>query len=147
MKEQLTNIFRSCRKDIKPKVVFKTSIRLCNAFRFKGQLPKCINSKVLYKFKCDICNNVYIGKAKRHLIVRQYEHMGKSIATDKPLSYSDKDATAIRNHCRSLDNLASTDNFSILGNAMNKYHLPLKESLLIFKLKPSLNVAKEPLPL
>ena len=81
-KKQPTNIFRSCRKDIKLNVVFKTSNRLRNAFRFKGQLPKCINSKVLYKYKYDICNNVYIGKTKRHFIVRQYEHLGKSIATD-----------------------------------------------------------------
>ena len=46
-KKQLTNIFRSCRKDIKLNVVLKTSNRLRNAFRFKYQLPKCINSKVL----------------------------------------------------------------------------------------------------
>ena len=96
------------------------------------------NSKVFYKCKCNICNNVYIGKAKRHLIVRWYEHLGKIIATD---------ATAIRKHCRSLDHLVSIDNFSILGNVMNNYHLPLKEFLLIFKLKPSLIVAKESVPL
>ena len=42
-------------------------------------------------------------------------------------------------HCHSLDHLASIDNFSILGNAINN----IKESLLIFKLKASLNVAKE----
>ena len=70
-KKQLTNIFRSCRKDIKLNVVFKTSNRLRNAFRFKDQLPKCINSKVLYKYKRDIFNNAYIGKTKRDLIVRQ----------------------------------------------------------------------------
>ena len=64
------------------------------------QNAKCINSKVAYKYKCDICNNVYIGKTKRHLIARQYEHLGKSIATDKPLRYSDKDATAIRSLCQ-----------------------------------------------
>ena len=112
-KKQLTNIFRSYRKDIKLNVVFKTSNPLRNAFRFKDQLPKCINSKVLYKYKCDICNNVYIGKTKRHFIVRQYEHLGKSIVTDKPLRYSDKDATAIRKHFHSLDHFTSIDNFSI----------------------------------
>ena len=69
-KKQLTNIFRSYRKDIKLNVVFKTSNQLRNTFKFKDQLPRCIISKVLYKYKCDICNNVYIGKTKRHLIVR-----------------------------------------------------------------------------
>ena len=42
-KRQLTDIFRSCCKDIKLNVVFKISNRLRNAFRFKDQLPKCIN--------------------------------------------------------------------------------------------------------
>ena len=98
---------------------------------------------MLYKYKCDICNNVYIGKTKRHLIVRQYEHLGKSIATDKPLRYSDKDATTVRKHFHSLYHLASIDNFSLLGNAMNNNHLPLKKSLSISKFKPSLNAAKE----
>ena len=72
--------------------------------------------------------------------------MGKLIAIDKPLRYSDKDPTAIRKHCHSLDYLANIDNFSILRNAMNNCHLLLEESLLIFELKPSLNVAKESIP-
>ena len=83
-----------------------------------------------------------MAKPNANLIVRQYEHLGKSIATDKPLRYSDKDATAIRKHCHSLDDIASIDNFFILGNAMNNYHQSLKESLLVLQLKPSLNVAK-----
>ena len=37
--------------------------------------------------------------------------------------------------------------FSLVGNAANKYYLKLKESLLILKMKPSLNVAKESIPL
>ena len=80
-------------------------------------------------------------------MVRQDEHLGKSITTDKRLRYNDQDATAIKRHCYSLDHLASIGNFSILGNAMNNRHLSLKESLLIFKLKRSLNVAKESIPL
>ena len=64
--KQHPNIFRSCHNDIKINTVFKTLNRLCNAFRFKDQLPKCIGSKVLYKHKCDICSHVYIGKSKRH---------------------------------------------------------------------------------
>ena len=101
----------------------------------------------MYKYKFDTCNNVYTGKTKRHLIVPQNEHLGKLIATDKPLNYSDKDATTIRKHCHSLDNLASIDNFSILGNAVNNYLMSRKESPLIFKLKPSLNVANKSFPL
>ena len=34
-----------------------------------------------------------------------------------------------------------------MGNSVNSYFLQLKELLLILKLKPSLNVSKESLPL
>ena len=147
-----------CRKNIITRQkVLEVAVNILNITPFSkhqtgsamylGQLPKYFSSKGLYKDKRDICNNAYIGIIKRHLIVRQYEHLDKLIATDKPLTYSDKDATAIRKHCHSVDILASIDSFSKLINAMNNYHLSLKEYLLIFKLKSSLNVAKESFPL
>ena len=37
--------------------------------------------------------------------------------------------------------------FPLIGNATNNYHLKLKESLVILKLKPSLNIAIESMPL
>ena len=63
------------------------------------------------------------------------------------LKYTEKDATAIRKHCHNHGHRADTSCFSLVGNAANKYHLKLKESLLILKMKPSLNVAKESMPL
>ena len=127
--------------------MFKSSNRIKNAFRFKDQVPKYLNSKLLYKFTCNTCNSVYLGKTKRHLLVRQYEHLGKSIFTNKDLKYTEKDATAVRKHCHEHDHIASLESFSMVGNAVNNYHLLLKESLLILKLKPSLNIAKESMPL
>ena len=115
-----------------------------NTFRFKDQIPKYMNSKVTCKFKCNICNDVYIGETKRHLLVRQYEYLGKSILTKKNLKYSGKeDATAIRKHCHNHCHTANTSCFSLVGSAANKYHLKLKDSFLILKMKPSHNVAKE----
>ena len=34
-----------------------------------------------------------------------------------------------------------------MGNSVNNYFLQLKQSLLILKLKPLSNIAKEPMPL
>ena len=45
---------------------------MINAFHLKEVLPKHVNSKVLYKLKCD---SFYIGKTKRHLLVHQNEHL------------------------------------------------------------------------
>ena len=139
VKRQLIEIFRTCNKGIKLNAVFKMS----NAFRFKDQIPKCLNSMQLYKFTCNTCNSVYIGKTKRHYLVRQFEHLGLSVFTNKALKYSDKDATAIRKHCHHQNHVNCTDNFKIMGNSVNNYFLHLKESLLILKLRSSLNVAKE----
>ena len=143
VKRQLIEIFQTCSKDIKLNVVFKSSVRVSNAFRFKDQIPKCLNSMLLYKFTCNTCNSVYIGKTKRHYLVRQFEHLGLSVFTNKALKYSDKDATAIRKHCHHQNHVNCTDNFKIMGNSVNNYFLQLKESLLILKLRPTLNVAKE----
>ena len=147
-KKQLTEIFCTCQKNIKLNVVIiQSSNKIRNAFRFKHQIPKYMNSKVIYKFKCNICNDVYIGETKRHFLVREYEHLGKLMLAEKNLKYTEKDATAIRKYCHNHCHTADTSCVSLVGNAANKYHLKLKESLLILKMKPSLNVAKESMPL
>ena len=120
---------------------------MSNVFRFKDQMPKCLNSMLLYKFTCNTYNRVYIGKTKKHFLVRQFEHLGLSVFTKKPLRYSNKDPTAIRKHCHDQNYVSCTNNFKIMGNSVNNYFLQLKESLLILKLRPSLNVAKESMPL
>ena len=147
VKRQLIEIFRACNKDIKSNVVLKSSFRMSNAFPFTDQVPKCLSSMLLYKFRCNTCNSVYIGKTKRHYLVRQFEHLGLSVFTNKSLRYGDKDATAIRKHCHHQNHANCTDNFKIMGNSVSNYFLQLKESLLILELKPSLNVAKESMPL
>ena len=53
---------------------------------------------MIFKFKCYICNDVYIGEIKRYFLLREYEHLGKSILTEKNLKYTDKHPTAIRKH-------------------------------------------------
>ena len=71
------------------------------------------------------------------------DQMPKYMSSEKNLKYTQKDATTIRKHCRNFAHTADTSCFSLVGNAAIKYHLKLKESLLILKMKPSLNVAKE----
>ena len=61
-------------------------------------------------------NNVYIDKANRHDLVRQFVHLGLSIFTNKALSYGDKDATAIRKHCQHQDHVNCIGDFKIIGN-------------------------------
>ena len=67
-------------------------------FVSKNSYPRVLTqkySKVLDRYTCNTCNSVYIGKTKRHYLVRQSEHLGTLIFTNKALKYTEKDATAI----------------------------------------------------
>ena len=50
--------FPSC----KVNVVFKSTNRFSIYCSFKDRIPKSFISGVVYKYKCDRCNSVYIGK-------------------------------------------------------------------------------------
>ena len=98
-KKQLIDIFRTFRKNVKLNVMFRSLNNISNAFRFKDQIPIYMDSNVIYKYKCNISNDVYIRETKRYLLLRQYEHFGRLILTEKPLKYYKKDATAFRKDC------------------------------------------------
>ena len=133
VKKQLKEIFQSYQKTVNLNVDFKSSKMIKNAFDFKDILPKHINSKVLYKFKCHTSNSVYIDKTKQHLLVRQYEHLGLSVLAEKALKYTEKDATAMRKHCYENKHRCSVDTFEIVANAVNDFHLKLKKIFFNFK--------------
>ena len=107
-----------------------------------------MDSFLLYKYTCDTCNCVYIGETKRHFQVRAYEHLGVSILSDNRLSYNENTATAVSKHSHDLGHTSSIENFQVIGHANSKYHLLLKEALLIGVVKPTIiNVQKFSLPL
>ena len=117
VRRNLIETFCTCNKDIKLNVVVKSSVRMCNAYRSKDQISKCLNSLLLYKFTCNTCNSVYIGKTKKHYLVCQFEHLGLSVFTNKALIHSDKDTTTIRKPCYYQNQVNRTDNFRIMRNS------------------------------
>ena len=42
--------------------MFNSNNRLRNFFGFKDKIPLSVRSHVLYRYTCDCCNAVYIGK-------------------------------------------------------------------------------------
>ena len=116
------------KKILKVNVIFNSSNKIRNAFHFEDIILTFMNSKLVYKFKCNICNDVYVGGTKRHLLLRQYEDLGKSFLNEKLSKYNDKDATAIRDHCHQNNQQADSSCYTLIGN---NFHLKLKESLLI----------------
>ena len=107
-----------------------------NFFKFKDTVPKELQSSVVYKYSCSCCNATYIGKTKRQLRVRAFQHFGKSIRTNRPLS---KQAfSAIREHSHQHDHPMSMDSFSILVSRSSDMELTTVETLYTIKEKPSL---------
>ncbi len=131
------------------KVIFKCSNRLRNFLVFKDKIPLNVRSHLLYRYTCDGCNAIYIGKTRRHYLVRTFEHLGISLRTHKKFTYNPKNGnnSAILNHVNGQNCTGKEENFQIIGSASNDYHLCLKESLLIQKHKPGINTNDNSIPL
>ena len=122
-------------------VVWSSSRKLRSFFTLKERLPMHLRSKILYRFTCDGCNSIYIGKSKRHFLVRAFEHLGKSYKTGKGYTYNPtfKNNTAVWTHLNHSKGCSATlDSFELIGSARNDFFLKIKESLLIKKIKPTL---------
>jgi len=110
-------------------VVWKSSRTIRTFFSFKDRLPMHLRSKILYRFKCDGCNSIYIGKTKRHFLVRAFEHLGKSIRTGKDFTYNPKNSnnTSVLEHINQSNRCRGTlDSFEIIGGARNDFFLRLR---------------------
>ena len=130
----------------KIQVVFKSDKRLGSFFSFKDMIPLNICS-LLIKFTCSSCNSAYVGKTKRHFVVRMFEHLGISLSTSNNYTYNPKNNnnTAVLNHINKCK--ATLNNFRVIGGARNDFLLCLKESLLILLHKPILNKSVKSMPL
>ena len=132
-------------------VVWSSSRKIRSFFTFKERVPVHLRSNILYRFTCDGCNSIYIGKTKRHFLVRAYEHLGLSYKTGKKYRHNPQisNNTTVLNQINQSDHCCGTlDSFDIIGSARNDFFLRIKESLLIKKIKPTLlNPNSQSIPL
>ena len=128
-------------------MVFKSLDILQKAFRLKDHISHFINSNVICIYLYNTSNDVYIGETKNHLLAPYYDHMGKSILTDKLPKYNGRNAASIKKHFYHKNQAADMCNPNIIGNVTNSYHLKSKECLKIMKLRQSLNIGKASTPL
>ena len=120
------------------RVIIKPQKIMKNLFMFKDRVPKELQSSVVYKYVCSCCNASYIGKSKRQFQVRAFEHLGRSIRTNRVL---EKPAfSAIRDHSHQQDHPLSLDSFSILASSRSSdMELLILESLFSIREKPNMN--------
>jgi hypothetical protein len=120
------------------RIVFTIQNQIGSFFKYKDKLPDELCSSIIYKYTCDACNSIYIGKTIRNLSIRIYEHKGISFRT-KTLLQNPMNSN-IRSHSFRCDHLIKNDNFKILDYTHEK-DLCTLESLYIWNLKPQINQA------
>ena len=118
---------------------------------FKDRIPFNVRLHLLYRYSCSSCNSAYVGKSKRHFMVRVYEHLGISLRTGSRFTFNpnNKNNSAILSHINTKckNHISSIEDFSIIGSAKTDEQLCIKESLLIQKLSPYLNYNVQSVPL
>ena len=138
IRKKLKNLFKKLPSH-KLNVIFTTSYRISNMFRFKDRFPDSILSHFVYQFKCGSCTASYVGQTSRHQKVRFCEHSGVSPRTGKVLAASLINASKIKEHKLLNHHQVEKENFKVLSIGGSTDVLEIKESIMIKVLKPSLN--------
>ena len=142
---QITRLFSAAYPHLNIRFVFRSSTRISSFFSFKDRIPKFLRSGVVYLFKCRCCSASYVGQTTRHLHTRVSEHLGISPITRKPSS--SPFMSSIFPHLKTTGHTDNFDDFEILSSCSDDRELMIHESLLISKLKPTLNVQGSSIPL
>ena len=125
--------------------VFRSFTRIASFFPFKDKVPKFLRSGVLYLFKYRCCSVSYVGQTTRHLHTRISEHLEITSIIGKPSC--GPVMSSIFSHLNTTGRSANFDDFKILFSCSDFCELMIHESLLISKLKISLNVQGSSIPL
>ena len=104
-----------------------TTFKVSNYFSLKDKCIHGLRSNVIYKFTCTVNNSCYIGKTKRHLFTRIFEHCNTP--------------SAIFNHRLSCNCTCNLTNFRVLDQARHSFDLSILESLHIKYCNPNLNTS------
>ena len=103
------------------------------------------HTNLVYKSKCNICNDIYYGKTKHHFKVRTCLHLDITPLTGRKVKSLKE--SALFDHIVHTGHNASSDDFETLVKECDEFRLPLRESLLILRDDSSLNRYVKSIPL
>ena len=78
--------------------VFRPCLRLANFFPFTYRVPKSLRSRVVYRFKRQLCSSLYLGQTSGLLHKRISDHLGIS-ALDGKKRVNPPPTTILPHHC------------------------------------------------
>ena len=145
IRTQISRLCSSAFPHLNIRFIFRSPTRISTFFPFKDKVPKYRRSSVVYSFTCRCCSASYVGQTTRHIHTRISEHLGVSPITGK--KSTSPTTSSIHSYISAFGHLASFDDFKIISSCSDSYELLIHESLLISKLKPSLNVQGSSIPL
>ena len=121
---RIKNLAKKINSDLR--LVF-TSKKVADEIKVTESKPPLINEQcVVYEYKCDLCDAVYVGYTCRHLFQR----------------INEQKHSVIGKHLRDVHNLRNKDlrdQFTILKKCRRKLNCLIYEMLFIKNKKPTLN--------
>ena len=137
--ENQKNRIQCCLKKNTPvfnlKEVFQSRRWLSTLFTLKDKINKMLHPDSTIVYKCNICNDLYYGKAKHHFKFRACEHLGITPLTRKMVKKTQK---RVSDHNSQMGHNAYFDDFETLFKESDEFRL-LRKLLLILRDDPPLN--------
>ena len=115
------------------KVLFKTTNKSNNCFRFKDLIPKILGYNRVYQFSCGSCTASYIGKTYTHMKVLVSENQAVSPRLFKKLLKGTL-STSIRNHILIYDHQNTWEQVQQISELKESFDKVWNKGIL-FKLK------------
>ena len=97
-------------------------------------------SNIIYKYKCETCNILYIDSSIKQSKTRFTQHLGVSFRTNRQLSKSTYSTSSL--HLETHNYPMAVNRFSIIDKAPNSLSLRTLESIYVAELKPQMNKDK-----
>ena len=129
---------------IRLRLIYKSLATIGSGFKLKDKMPEDCMSCIIYQYKCDSCNAIYIGKTEQNFRCRISQHMGVSFRTGVKLSTPVQ--SDIRDHCLKHRKHINISNFSIIDKTFQKSEFLSLESLHQKTKKNSIGIMTQSTP-
>ena len=139
-KAEITKVTAKYYPQLSIRVLYNNVDKIGNFFNLKQRMPFDLQSDIIYKYACGVCNDTYIGLTAKIYRFRISQQLGISHRTSRRLATVVKSAP--RHHAEASDHPIFSSNFKIITKAPHTLDIRTLESLYMHTESPSLNKDK-----